>query len=162
MNKFYTRQVAHRVSPVKVCQLYRNSTSISNLPRTSNTLKRSRPSSSAGCAITDISAGTAALSTPSLLRGEQRQGCHLQRLQPREAPEHAAVHGLQLVLCQDQLLHARGSVERALPDLLDLVVAQISGRTDPVTIRKSVVFYSKHHTGGREEDRKNLFLLVVI
>lgn len=53
---------------------------------------------------------------------------HSQGLEAGEASEHAPMHVLQLVGCQQQLLHAGCSVKGALAHLLDLIVAQVSKR----------------------------------
>lgn len=51
-----------------------------------------------------------------------------QCLEATEAPEHAPMHGLQLVSRQHQLLHTCCSIEGTLPHLLDPIIAQVSRR----------------------------------
>lgn len=76
--------------------------------------------------------GVHSLNGPSVIplhqAGPEPKPGYSQCLEATEAPEHASVHGLQLVPRQHQLLHACCSVEGTLPHLLDPVVAQVSRR----------------------------------
>lgn len=62
------------------------------------------------------------------------------------------MYWFQLILCQNQFLHSWSSIKCAFSNLLDLIVAQISGRRQPETIRKAFVFYSKHTSSHWKDD----------